>query len=339
MKRMFGEKKDKKTKAKEPDRQEQAPKEIPLQLAKEPPKDERPMLGDDKKPQELPKQKANVPPETAVPEEPGSTSPDTAEQAGTAPDAPHEPYPPRRPEPASEGGDELLNQNPVPSLISEEHAAEQLDGPWPGTFENQMTIDDCNLVTTQDILTSSNVQPAPPSVNQAIPVPSVYQDERGEIHNLSVGGFRINLLYTKQGVMRSGDIHKSTQHDFIVKGRVEVWRMTKQGTQKTVHQSFEYIRISPFVPHIFHFLDDTVMAEWWEPQGVYAWFYEPYRKLVEESFQRSRPGSLRILKPQADQEKNTSTNTLIRGTIGVGFTGLVVGVALGYFLGRQRGQK
>jgi hypothetical protein len=218
----------------------------------------------------------------------------------TAPDAPPDPV---KPEAAFEVGDEMLYHNPIPSLISEAHAVEQLHWPSPGTFENQITLDDCSLVTTQDILTSSNVKAAPPSVNQTIPVPSVYQDERGEIHNLSVGGFRINLLYTEQGVMRSGDIHKNTQHDFIVKGRVEVWRMTKQGTQKTIHQSFEYIRISPFVPHIFHFLDDTIMAEWWEPQGFYAWFYKPYRTLVEESFQRSQPGRLRILKPQADQEK------------------------------------
>ncbi|CAB9523665.1 expressed unknown protein [Seminavis robusta] len=192
--------------------------------------------------------------------------------------------------------------------------------------------DDCNRVEKRSLLESSNVTPAPPSVNRPIPVPSVYLDERGEIHNLQVGGLRINLLSSKKGVMRSGDIHQNTQHDFVVKGKVEVWKLTANGTQKTIYHSYDYVRIEPFVPHIFHFLEDTIMAEWWEPQGFYAWFYEPYRKLVQHSFQRTCPGRFQLWKADSDDEGGCSSST---ASIGIISLALAAGVTIGYVLGRH----
>jgi len=194
---------------------------------------------------------------------------------------------------------------------------------------------DCSLSGTQDILTaSSNVKAAPPTVNRPIPTPSIYKDERGEIHNLQVGTSRINLLFSRKGVMRSGDIHQNTQHDFVFSGRVEVWRLsTQQGTIKTIHQAYEYIQIDPFVPHIFHFLEDTVMAEWWEPQGFYAWFYEPYRKLVQASFQPTKPGYLCLLKDAEKEGRDDDGSDRKYGdTLKTIVGSLAVGITMGYFL-------
>jgi hypothetical protein len=64
-----------------------------------------------------------------------------------------------------------------------------------------------SLVGTPNILSHARVSDAPPNVNQPIPVPSMYQDERDEIQNLKIGAQRLNILYTKPGVMRSGDLH------------------------------------------------------------------------------------------------------------------------------------
>merc|ERR1711924_292176 len=50
----------------------------------------------------------------------------------------------------------------------------------------------------------------------------------------------------------------------------------------------DYIAIPPGVPHIFEFEEDTVMAEWWEPGEFEALFYEPYRPLVDASFDRTK---------------------------------------------------
>ena len=117
-------------------------------------------------------------------------------------------------------------------------------------------------------------------------MPSIYKDGRGEIHNNLVGDYkRINLLYTKKGVMRSGDIHRNTQHDFVFSGQVEVWFLEKDGsTVKRIYGPNQYVRVPPLVPHIFHFLEETVIAEWWEPEPFRAWFYTPCRHLVEQSF-------------------------------------------------------
>jgi hypothetical protein len=164
-------------------------------------------------------------------------------------------------------------------------------------------------------------------VNRPIPVPSVYKDGRGEIHNILVGPKRINLLFTKKGVMRSGDIHVNTQHDFVFEGRVEVWFLQENGsTIKHVYNEYQYIRVPPFVPHIFHFLEDTCMAEWWEPEPFEAWFYSPYRRLVEQSFDGTRnEGNLIKL-----SESINSRMSMITAA------GVVFGLVLGILIGRRK---
>jgi hypothetical protein len=83
--------------------------------------------------------------------------------------------------------------------------------------------EDGSLVGTREILQSprvswpgknnddsnntNNDKMGPPT--PVIPVPSVYSDARGSIHNLLIHDrHRINILHTHKGVMRSGDIHE-----------------------------------------------------------------------------------------------------------------------------------
>jgi mannose-6-phosphate isomerase-like protein (cupin superfamily) len=177
---------------------------------------------------------------------------------------------------------------------------------------------------------SPNVTEAPLRVNLPVPVPSIYKDERGEIHNVSVGGRRVNLLYTRKGVMRSGDIHANTQHDFILSGKAELWLLSTDGsTEKKVVGPKEYVRIPPYVPHVFNFIEDSVMFEWWEPEGFHAWFYEPYRAIVSKSFTLTKAGELQKL--IAVPEKKETGIYSWKWT----FTGLVVGLTLGVLLGRR----
>ena len=60
------------------------------------------------------------------------------------------------------------------------------------------------------------------------------RDDRGTIDRLRVGGKRINLLFSKTGVMRSGYLHPETKYGFVVSGEVEVWILTNKGTDKKV---------------------------------------------------------------------------------------------------------
>lgn len=211
---------------------------------------------------------------------------------------------------------------------------------------------DGNLVGKAQILTeSSNVYEAPTHINAPVPVPSIYKDNRGEIHNLYVGNKRLNLLYTKVGVMRSGDIHAHIQHDFIFQGKIQVWILTKDGTtQKHIYNKGQYITIPSFTPHIFEFLEDSIIAEWWD-YPFKAWFYKPYRTIVQNSFSSSagsttKPGQFHhyIIEDKPKEEKKEVIDDekkekcqqqqaiIIKYTLPTWFSGLAVGLCLGYFI-------
>ena len=87
--------------------------------------------------------------------------------------------------------------------------------------------------------------------------------------------------------MRSGYCHSLPKHCFVVSGRVEVWSLCEKGTNKTIYNSGSSYDIPEYVPHILHFLEDTVTMEWWTSGLDFrCWFYHPYRRLV-----RARPGT------------------------------------------------
>jgi len=108
----------------------------------------------------------------------------------------------------------------------------------------------------------------------------VFTDARGTIHRLNIDGFKVNLLSTKKGFMRSGDLHKNRQFDFIFSGKVELWlKQDGKDVKKTIGPN-TFIEIPPGIPHLFSFLEDTVMAEWWD--GPFeGWYYKPYRDIIE----------------------------------------------------------
>eukprot|EP00850_Spirogloea_muscicola_P023169 SM000334S12538 [mRNA] locus=s334:22604:23683:+ [translate_table: standard] len=41
------------------------------------------------------------------------------------------------------------------------------------------------------------------------------------------------------------------------------------------------ITIPPRVPHLFEFLEESFVIEWWEC-SFHAWYYKPYRDLIED---------------------------------------------------------
>ena len=59
---------------------------------------------------------------------------------------------------------------------------------------------------------------APPTGHGEVRVPSTIRDVRGEVHNLRFGGFRFNIVESKAGSIRSGDVHRSDQLDVVFSG-------------------------------------------------------------------------------------------------------------------------
>mmetsp|Transcript_9595 Transcript_9595/g.20919 ORF Transcript_9595/g.20919 Transcript_9595/m.20919 type:complete len:174 (-) Transcript_9595:304-825(-) len=128
---------------------------------------------------------------------------------------------------------------------------------------------------------------APPPNHGKVQVPSVLHDARGSIHNLAIGGFRFNVLVSRAGTARSGDFHPSHQLDMIFSGHVRL--TTRQDGRDVVREygSGSLVVLEPFVPHIFEFLNKTIMAEWWD--GAFdARYYRPYRDLVDAATKKLR---------------------------------------------------
>jgi hypothetical protein len=248
--------------------------------------------------------------------------------------------------------------------------------------------EDGPLVGSADILSSPNVIEPEFSIrglnNKPIPTPSIYRDARGQIFNLLVGreehahsttttsmngsittttsqdtkqqqdsvkpGKRINIVQTCQGAMRSGDLHPNTQCSFVFEGSVEVWIPQRDGsTKKFKLGPRDYFEVPAYVPHVEHFLQDTIHAEWWEANDVTGangfrhWLYAPYRRLVDLSFEWGHGdaprGTLKLLREakliedpeEIPMEKNNNDNKNTRWMLALG--GILIG-SLGFVLGR-----
>lgn len=118
----------------------------------------------------------------------------------------------------------------------------------------------------------------------------IFKDARGEIRRFELdlpdgGVIKFNALFTKAGVLRSGDFHPNRQLDIVLSGKVKV-RLMEDGHEREVELGpNDFLVIPPNVPHIFEFLEPTWMLEWWD--GPFeATYYKPYRDLVEASYQR-----------------------------------------------------
>lgn len=115
----------------------------------------------------------------------------------------------------------------------------------------------------------------------------VYKDLRGEIRRYEFHGVKFNVLFTREGALRSGDYHPVVQYDLILKGKVKI-TLRQNDKNVVIHKGAnELIIIPPNVPHLFEFLTETVMIEWWGGSFEVK-YYKPYRKFVEKQFEKER---------------------------------------------------
>mmetsp|Transcript_26188 Transcript_26188/g.43691 ORF Transcript_26188/g.43691 Transcript_26188/m.43691 type:complete len:222 (+) Transcript_26188:195-860(+) len=203
------------------------------------------------------------------------------------------------------------------------------------SFENLIKVKDHVPVGLPEILKSPHVSEGPGRIANS-PVPSIFQDDRGEIHRLRVGHRRMNVLYSKEGVMRSGYLHPHKMNDFVVSGKVEVWTLSEAGTLKTPYGAQEFFVLDPYTPHILHFLEDTVILEFWD--GPFScWYYHPYRRLVQlqNSLVENTTGLLQHLVPQDNRNESSGSN---RSSLFWWSAGVVMGIAVGAVLATTGGR-
>lgn len=181
----------------------------------------------------------------------------------------------------------------LPSTGYHTMAVESVPTAVPSRPDNALspTVQDQVSTGTDKILSSPHVSEGPGRIANA-PVPSVFRDDRGEIHRLRISStakdhssapgrsIRVNLLYSRADIMRSGYLHPLPKRDVVLSGRVEVWTLTADATVKRTYEAGESFEIEAYVPHILFSLDDSVVAEWWEeahsgkitslPTGLYC---------------------------------------------------------------------
>lgn len=131
---------------------------------------------------------------------------------------------------------------------------------------------------TLQILDSPHVSEGPGRIASA-PIPSVFSDDRGSIHRLRIGRQRVNLLYSHKECMRSGYLNSVRTYDFVLEGKVELWLLTPEGTEKKTYKKHECFTVEAYVPHILYFLEESNIVEWYD--GAFqCWYYRPYRNIV-----------------------------------------------------------
>ena len=109
-----------------------------------------------------------------------------------------------------------------------------------------------------------------------------------------VGGRRrkrslfVNLVFTRAGHLRSGDIHVCAQLNVVVAGRARLTTIPDARAGEEVVRELaagDRAVIPPHVPHLYEFVEDTLMTEAWldddKTQCKFkAWLYEPLRKRI-----------------------------------------------------------
>ena len=119
-----------------------------------------------------------------------------------------------------------------------------------------------------------------------------FEDARGSYERLEYpGGEYVNLVYTRAGHKRSGDIHKCAQVNTLIVGEAFVTQVSKDGKERrTKLRGGDHVVIPPDVPHLYEFTKDTLMTESWthrEPAKergqceFESWFYDDLRRRID----------------------------------------------------------
>jgi len=128
----------------------------------------------------------------------------------------------------------------------------------------------------------------------------VSEDERGWIYRLRMpsGDREVIFIFTRKGFWRGGEYHKSTQHDFLIFGKLywlrclplagleghyapeSVWTKFVQDDSNPTY-GFLSTLLKPFEGHVVRAEEDTLYVEWLD--GLFEKTFIPeMRKRVDE---------------------------------------------------------
>eukprot|EP01001_Neometanema_parovale_P010203 NODE_6433_length_847_cov_133.828729_g6197_i0.p1 GENE.NODE_6433_length_847_cov_133.828729_g6197_i0~~NODE_6433_length_847_cov_133.828729_g6197_i0.p1 ORF type:complete len:240 (+),score=29.11 NODE_6433_length_847_cov_133.828729_g6197_i0:81-722(+) len=134
---------------------------------------------------------------------------------------------------------------------------------------------------------SELVVPAPPNTLKGDQ--TRFDDARGSYQQLRFGENQyLNVIFTKAGHQRSGDLHKCAQVNYISWGQVRLTLVRHGREYVSEHSAGDVITIPAHVPHLYYFDKDTLMTEQWRhPDGspcpFEAFFYTPLRERIAKN--------------------------------------------------------
>ncbi|MEK7072103.1 MAG: cupin domain-containing protein [Patescibacteria group bacterium] len=108
-----------------------------------------------------------------------------------------------------------------------------------------------------------------------------FSDRRGEIFINKFKGTEFNVIFTNAGGYRAGDYHPTEQYNVVLKGKIKLTLRQKNKDISKQYGPNELIIIPPNTPHLYKFIIDTVMIEWFAGRYM-ARYYEPYRKIIKK---------------------------------------------------------
>lgn len=93
-----------------------------------------------------------------------------------------------------------------------------------------------------------------------------FADDRGCLTQLVHGGYdQVNVLLTKQGVLRGGHFHKlSNEAFFVISGSVEVELRSGEEYEKVTFRKDDFFEIHPFTVHSMFFPEDCLMVQMYD---------------------------------------------------------------------------
>jgi mannose-6-phosphate isomerase-like protein (cupin superfamily) len=150
------------------------------------------------------------------------------------------------------------------------------------------------------IFDSPDVTRAPPGA-LAANVSSSHEDARGAytrvVFAAAAGAPYANVVYSRAGAFRSGDVHKCDQVNLVVSGGATLWTLEAGGRKRSrLVRAGELVVTPAGVPHLFRFTADSVLTEHWVHGdgslcAYEAWFYKPFRDKVDASVAAGAAGA------------------------------------------------
>jgi len=107
-----------------------------------------------------------------------------------------------------------------------------------------------------------------------------HKDKRGIISRVDCDSIKFNVMTTKSGYYRGGEIHPNSQFNMVLSGRIDIFYLVdgKNIWQQVMPNTL--VIIEPYIPHLFYFVEDSVMLEWWDGPMT-GWYYPDFRKYVK----------------------------------------------------------